>query len=81
MLSGKDRRENWESLLEEFHGYLKQYCTGPLPFTVDQVGIRKVSEDAKLAVKTVLLEKTIALFEDILFFANRNREVRKNVKN
>ncbi|EYC12815.1 hypothetical protein Y032_0045g1105 [Ancylostoma ceylanicum] len=106
MLSGKDRRENWESLLEEFHGYIKQYCAGPLPFTLEQlkesyrrmfplaglllipvydtiakVGIRKVSEDAKLAVKTVLLEKTIALFEDILFFAKRNREVRKNVKN
>ncbi|RCN32558.1 hypothetical protein ANCCAN_21639 [Ancylostoma caninum] len=106
MLSGKDRREKWENLLEEFHGYLKQYCTGHLPFNLDQlkgsyrrmfplagllmipvydtiakIGIRKVSEDAKLGVKTVLLEKTIALFEDILFFANRNREVRRNVKN
>ncbi|EYC12832.1 hypothetical protein Y032_0045g1113 [Ancylostoma ceylanicum] len=106
VLSGKDRREHWERLLEEFHGYIKQFCAGQLPFTLDQlkesyrrmfplagillipvydsiakVAIRKVSEDAKSAVKTVLLEKTIALFEDMLFFANRNRDVRKNVKN
>ncbi|RCN30474.1 hypothetical protein ANCCAN_23749 [Ancylostoma caninum] len=53
----------------------------PVYDTIAKIGIRKVSEDAKLAVKTVLLEKTTALFEDILFFANRNREVRRNVKN
>ncbi|KHJ97674.1 hypothetical protein OESDEN_02349, partial [Oesophagostomum dentatum] len=36
-LSGKDRRENWERLLEEFHGYLVQYCEEELPFTLEQV--------------------------------------------
>ncbi|RCN45176.1 hypothetical protein ANCCAN_08800 [Ancylostoma caninum] len=105
-MSGKDRRENWERLLEEFHGYINQYCDVELPFTLEQlkesyrrmfplagtlllpvfdsvakIGSRKLSDEGKMTMKTVLSEKTVALFEDILFFAKRNREVRKHVKN
>ncbi|ETN81033.1 hypothetical protein NECAME_08786 [Necator americanus] len=36
-MSGKDRRENWERLVEEFHGYLIEYCKEELPFTIEQV--------------------------------------------
>ncbi|ETN81031.1 hypothetical protein NECAME_08784 [Necator americanus] len=104
-MSGKDRRENWERLLEEFYGYIKQYCEGDLPFTLEQlkesyrrmfplagtlllpvfdsvakIGSRKLTDEGKIATKDLLSEKTVALFEDILFFANRNRNVRKIVE-
>ncbi|EPB67876.1 hypothetical protein ANCCEY_13027, partial [Ancylostoma ceylanicum] len=104
-MSGKDRRENWERLLEEFHGYIKEYCEVELPFTLEQlkesyrrmfplagtlllpvfdsvakIGLRKLSDEGKMTTRAVLSEKTVALFEDILFFAKRNREVRKDVK-
>ncbi|VDL78797.1 unnamed protein product [Nippostrongylus brasiliensis] len=37
-LSGKDRRENWEKLLEKFHGYLTEYCDHQgVPYTLEQL--------------------------------------------
>ncbi|CAJ0601783.1 unnamed protein product [Cylicocyclus nassatus] len=36
-MSGKDRRENWERLLEEFHGVMQKHCFGELPFSLDQL--------------------------------------------
>ncbi|KHJ83187.1 hypothetical protein OESDEN_17116 [Oesophagostomum dentatum] len=101
-LSGKDRRENWERLLETFHGYIKEYCKGELPFSLEQlkesyqrmfpmagvlllpvfdsvvkIATRTMNEEEKAVVKKTISEKTVALFEDILYFARRNREVRR----
>ncbi|ETN81037.1 hypothetical protein NECAME_08791 [Necator americanus] len=103
-LSCKDRRENWEQLLEEFHGYLNHYCEEELPFTLEQlkesyrrlfplagvllldvfdpvakVASQNLPDEEKAAVRSVLMEKTVALFEDMLFYAKRNREIRKNI--
>ena len=37
-LSGKDRHEHWEGLLETFYGYLLEYLKGsPPPYTLEQV--------------------------------------------
>uniref|UniRef100_A0A0K0DCY1 NB-ARC domain-containing protein n=1 Tax=Angiostrongylus cantonensis TaxID=6313 RepID=A0A0K0DCY1_ANGCA len=37
-LSGKDRREHWEELLEEFYGYLKEECGNrEMPYTYFQL--------------------------------------------
>ncbi|KAE9420636.1 hypothetical protein Angca_007387, partial [Angiostrongylus cantonensis] len=37
-LSGKDRREHWEELLEEFYGYLKEECGNrEMPYTLEQL--------------------------------------------
>ncbi|VDK46537.1 unnamed protein product [Cylicostephanus goldi] len=36
-MSGKDRRENWEPLLEEFYKYMQKYCLKELPFSLDQL--------------------------------------------
>ncbi|ETN71643.1 hypothetical protein NECAME_14160 [Necator americanus] len=37
-LSGKDRREHWEELLEEFYGYLKEEAADlKLPYTLEQL--------------------------------------------
>ncbi|VDO64873.1 unnamed protein product [Heligmosomoides polygyrus] len=104
-LSGKDRREHWESLLEKFHSYLVKYCDGEPPYTVEQlkesyrrffplagafilpimdpvakIGARKVAANEKDAILQTLHEKTQALFEDMLHFTKRNREVRKTAK-
>ncbi|ETN81036.1 hypothetical protein NECAME_08790 [Necator americanus] len=101
-LSGKDRRENWERLLEEFHGYIKEYCHGDLPFTLEQlkesyrrlfplsgllvleafgpiakIAVEKLLDEEKKNAEAVLLERTITLIEDMLFFAKRNRDVRE----
>ncbi|CAJ0601785.1 unnamed protein product, partial [Cylicocyclus nassatus] len=105
-MSGKDRRENWERLLEEFHEYMQKYCLKDLPFSLDQLkesyrrmfpiagvlllpvldmvaklGLSKLSEEEKTQKQIVLSEKTLALFEDILFFSKRNQDVRPNKNN
>ncbi|VDM55752.1 unnamed protein product [Angiostrongylus costaricensis] len=37
-LSGKDRQEQWEELLDEFYGYLKEECGNrDMPYTLKQV--------------------------------------------
>ncbi|KAK6023234.1 hypothetical protein OSTOST_11042 [Ostertagia ostertagi] len=37
-LSGHDRREKWDSLLKEFHGYLTTYCgSTEVPYSLDQL--------------------------------------------
>ncbi|ETN70322.1 hypothetical protein NECAME_14851 [Necator americanus] len=37
-LSGKERREHWEELLEEFYGYLKEEIDGmEIPYTLEQL--------------------------------------------
>ncbi|KAK6041627.1 hypothetical protein COOONC_20868 [Cooperia oncophora] len=37
-LSGKDRQEHWEQLLEEFYGYLKEEVSNrKMPYTLDQL--------------------------------------------
>lgn len=37
-LSGKDRRENWESLLEKFYSFLQKEIDGEeMPYTIDMV--------------------------------------------
>ncbi|KAE9420605.1 hypothetical protein Angca_001922, partial [Angiostrongylus cantonensis] len=37
-LSGKDRQEQWEELLNEFYGYLKEECGNrEMPYTLKQV--------------------------------------------
>ncbi|CAJ0601855.1 unnamed protein product [Cylicocyclus nassatus] len=102
-LSGKDRRENWERLLEEFHSYLMQYCTGELPFTLVQLkeSYRRIfplagfflievfnfvpkmagkgmSDAEQKAMKGIILEKTAALLEDMLHFAERKQNLPKN---
>ncbi|KHJ92429.1 hypothetical protein OESDEN_07683 [Oesophagostomum dentatum] len=105
-LSGKDRRENSERLLEEFHGYLVQYCEEELPFTLDQlrqayrrlfplagillsdvfegimkIALRTVPNEEKTAAGNILSEKILALFEDMVFFAERNRRTHETMQN
>ncbi|CAJ0601786.1 unnamed protein product [Cylicocyclus nassatus] len=92
-MSGKDRRKNWERLLEKFYEDLQKYCTGNLPFTLDQLkesyrrmfpiaGVLllptfgNVSEENSVKMKDLLKEKKLALLEDMLFFAKRNRDIR-----
>ncbi|EYB85008.1 hypothetical protein Y032_0306g1997 [Ancylostoma ceylanicum] len=37
-LSGKDRQQHWEELVEEFYGYLKEEAVGlEMPYTLDQI--------------------------------------------
>ncbi|VDL81086.1 unnamed protein product [Nippostrongylus brasiliensis] len=59
-LSGKDRRENWEELIEVFCEFLKEEAVDcKMPFTVDQV-----------------TEKAECLFEDIFLFHDRNMKIK-----
>ncbi|KAL6744218.1 hypothetical protein Aduo_017176 [Ancylostoma duodenale] len=37
-LSGKDRQQHWEELVEQFYGYLKEEAVGlEMPYTIDQI--------------------------------------------
>ncbi|VDN21759.1 unnamed protein product [Cylicostephanus goldi] len=37
-LSGKDRQEHWEQLVEEFYGYLEEEVNDkPMPYTLEQL--------------------------------------------
>ncbi|KIH66184.1 hypothetical protein ANCDUO_03484 [Ancylostoma duodenale] len=39
-LSGKDRQQHWEELVEQFYGYLKEEAAGlEMPYTIDQVTV------------------------------------------
>ncbi|KIH66185.1 hypothetical protein ANCDUO_03485 [Ancylostoma duodenale] len=39
-LSGKDRQQHWEELVEQFYGYLKEEAVGlEMPYTIDQVTV------------------------------------------
>ncbi|KHJ89554.1 hypothetical protein OESDEN_10619 [Oesophagostomum dentatum] len=58
-LSGAVRRANWKRLLEALHGYTVQYSEGELPFTLEQVALRKVSNEEKVATQGVVAEKNL----------------------
>ncbi|KHJ97675.1 hypothetical protein OESDEN_02350 [Oesophagostomum dentatum] len=104
-LSGKDRRENWERLLGEFHGYLVQYCEEEPPFTLEQlkeayrrlfplagmllsdvfegimkIALRRVPDEERIEAENTLSEKILALFEDMVSLAERNRKVMKQCR-
>ncbi|VDM63749.1 unnamed protein product [Angiostrongylus costaricensis] len=102
-LSGKDRQEQWEELLDEFYGYLKEECGNrDMPYTLKQLkesyrrffplgglmimpmigplfDIICKSGDKEQNQKRfeVVMEKTVCLLDDILYFHNRNMEQKR----
>ncbi|VDM77965.1 unnamed protein product [Strongylus vulgaris] len=65
-MNGKDRRENWERLLEQFFGYIIDYCKRELPFTLDQL---KESYRRMFPMAGVLL---LPVFESVANIGLRN---------
>nr|CDJ83916.1 Uncharacterised kinase D1044.1 domain containing protein [Haemonchus contortus] len=75
-LSGKDRREHWEELLEVFYGYLKEEVgNGKMPYTLEQL---KEAYRRFFPVGAFLIVPLIGpLFECV--FKNPDEEMKKKV--
>ncbi|CAJ0601791.1 unnamed protein product [Cylicocyclus nassatus] len=75
-LSGKDRREKWERLLEEFHSYLMQYLMyiGELPFTIVQFVLTVVCDDVVVDEKATVIGSELGA-DVVIYLQQKSKSV------